>query len=46
MHIAILLVVAVGALVAGFAVGLCITAKHADEAMTKAINERIQKEKL
>jgi len=46
MHIAILLVVAVGALVAGFALGLCITAKKADQAMRQAIDEYITKEKL
>ena len=46
MHIGILILVAFAAIVLGFAVGLCITAKHADGAMTKAINERIQKEKL
>ena len=46
MHIGILILVAFAALVLGFAVGLSITAKRADEAMTQAINERIQKEKL
>ena len=39
MHIAILLVVAVGALVAGFAFGLVIVGKRADEAMSQAIQD-------
>jgi uncharacterized protein YneF (UPF0154 family) len=44
MHIAILLVVAVGALVAGFALGLLVIGKRADKAMQDAIE--VLKEKL
>ena len=39
MHVIVLVVVALGALVVGFVVGLCITAKRADEAITKAFEE-------
>ena len=45
-HVIVLGIVALAVLIIGFVVGMCITAKRADEAMTQAINERIQKEKL
>ena len=37
MHLLILGIVALAVLIAGFVVGMCITAKRADEAMSEAI---------
>lgn len=37
MHIVIIAFVAIAVLVLGFVVGMCATAKRADEAMTDAI---------
>jgi hypothetical protein len=39
MHLLILGIVALAMLIAGFVVGMCITAKRADEAMVEAIQD-------
>jgi hypothetical protein len=39
MHLLILGIVALAMLIAGFVVGMCITAKRADEAMAEAIQD-------
>lgn len=40
MHVAILIIVAVGALSAGFLLGLVVLGKRADENMARALRER------
>ena len=45
MHTLILIAVALFVLVLGFTVGLCITAKRADEAIAEALRKRDDNEK-
>ena len=39
MHTLILAAVAIATLIAGFALGLCVTAKRADQAIAQAIKD-------
>ena len=45
MHTLILAAVAIATLIAGFALGLCITAKRTDEAIAQALRKRDDNEK-
>jgi hypothetical protein len=42
MHTLIVVLVALAVLVIGFTVGLCITAKQADEAIYRALREQVE----